>query len=82
METVSREFPGGDFDRSLSEPPNEQDVRVREEFMDEDEFDAFIDGATHAVADLFTRRFGGKILSIEDLYALNDALTSFFNGKV
>lgn len=48
--------------------------------MEGERLDRFLDDATHAVADLWERR-GGLALSLDDKYALNDALTQFFQGR-
>ena len=45
--------------------------------MDDQIRDDFLDDATHAVNELW-EKVGGERLPLEDLYSLNDLLTSFF----
>lgn len=46
----------------------------------EDDFDAFLDDATHKVREMWEDRHG-RPLTIDELYALNDLLTAFFADK-
>lgn len=48
--------------------------------MNNDKFDEFLDDATHDAADRW-QKAGGKRLNTEELYALNDLLTAYFNDK-
>jgi len=46
----------------------------------DDNFDAFLDDATHKVSELW-EDCQGRTLTIDELYALNDLLTAFFADK-
>ncbi len=46
----------------------------------DDTFDTFLDDATHEIAALW-ETVSGKTLTLEEKYALNDALTAFFSAK-
>ena len=48
--------------------------------MNEDTFDDFLDEATHEVEKIWWYN-GGKELTTDELYALNDLLTQFFADK-
>lgn len=48
--------------------------------MDQKQLDAFLDDATHAVAELY-HKASGKQIDDKDLYALNDLLTEFFQKR-
>lgn len=45
-----------------------------------DQFDEFLNNVTHDIADAW-QDSTGQILSIEDLYKLNDFLTTFFSPR-
>ena len=50
--------------------------------MNDDEFDEFLNDATHAVADLWAEVSGQTLTNAKnELYDLNDLLTAFFEGK-
>ena len=48
--------------------------------MHHNTFDEFLDDATHSVRAVWQER-GGRALTQDEVYALNDALTGFFTDK-
>ena len=45
-----------------------------------EDFDEFLNEATHALRHLWLK-YSGNILTTDETYALNDAVTAFFDGK-
>ena len=56
----------------------ELDLRTNDD--DGKKYDTFLDDASHGVSNLFAKR-GGRDLTIDELYQINDFLTTFFDDK-
>ena len=57
-----------------------QDPVCEANVKDQNDFDEFLDDATHAIGNMWHRR-GGRPLTSEELYEINDWLTAYFGGK-
>lgn len=58
----------------------DRDVLNKDVLNKDDDFDEFLDDATHMITDMWNDR-GGQLMGINEKYALNDLLTQFFGNK-